>query len=343
MRRATKLAWLTTALFVSLTACGASQGAPSPPPGPPAMGTGTIVLVRGNDLWTMTADGSHSVQLTHEGDQNFANNPAFSPDGSQIAYALHISPSGDNWGGAELHMMAVNGTSDRTLIAAKGKGERAENPAWSADGQAIYYAHDLPIFDANKYTGDTLSVDRVGVATGKGQVVVKGAIYPTTSRSGSLAWVTYDVNTSAFQLQVGAADGSNGHTVLTEKDFQGIYSPRLSPDGTTLVFAGSGRTSSKVASVGVGTRLAAALNPLLPSSAEAHGLPWDPWVIDVDGSGFKKIMNLGSDEQALTWSPDGHDIAMANLSSTYLMRADGGGVHRIVDRGDPGGLDWKGA
>jgi len=343
MRRAGKLTWLAIALLVSLTACGASQDAASAPPGPPAAGTGTIVLVRGNDLWTMTADGSHPVQLTHEGGENFANNPAFSPDGSQIAYALHIAPSGNNWGGAELHVMAVDGSGDRTLVPAKDKGERSENPAWSADGQAIYDAHDLPIFDGNKYTGDTLSIDRVNAATGRAQVVVKGAIFPTTSRSGGLAWVTYNVDTSAFQLQVGSADGSNARTILTDKDFQAIYSPRLSPDGKVLVFAGSGRTGSKVASVGMGTRLAAALNPLLPSSAEAHGLPWDPWVIGVDGTGFKKIMNLGSDEQALTWSPDGQDIAMANLSSTYLMRADGGGVHRIVDRGDPGGLDWKAA
>jgi Tol biopolymer transport system component len=118
-----------------------------------------------------------------------------------------------------------------------------------------------------------------------------------------------------------------------------VYSPELSVDGKTIVFAGSGRTSSKVASAG--KALADALNPLLPGTAEAHGLPWDPWVIGVDGTGLKRLANIGSDEMSLAWSPDGQEIAFSNLSSTYLMRVDGGGLTRLLQRGDPGGIDWR--
>ena len=54
--------------------------------GPPARGMGTIVVVLGDDLYSVRADGTDEQQLTHEANGSFANNPAYSPDGSLIAY-----------------------------------------------------------------------------------------------------------------------------------------------------------------------------------------------------------------------------------------------------------------
>jgi len=308
--------------------------------GPPAVASGTMLIVKGDNIFSMSAGANQDLQLTHESNSNFANNPAFSPDGSLIAYAHHVAPQGNEWGGAELHLMQADGSADKTLVPAKDKGERAETPAWTPDGKAIYFAHDVPLIDqSNRYTGDTLSVDRVDLATGDRQVVVKDAIFPAIGRSGVLSWVIYNTSDSSFKLMAGSLDGSQSKQLLSNKDFQAVYSPELSPDGKTIAFAASGRTNSKLAAVGA--VLADALNPLLPGKAEAHGLPWDPWVINVDGSGLKRLASIGSDEMALAWSPDGQEIAFTNLSSTYLMRGDGSGLTRLLPRGDPGGLDWK--
>jgi Tol biopolymer transport system component len=299
-----------------------------------------MLIVKGDNIFRMTAGSSQDVQLTHETNSNFANNPVFSPDSTLIAYTHHVAPQGNEWGGAELHVMQADGSGEKALVPAKDKGERAENPTWAPDGKSIYFAHDVPLIDqSNRYTGDTLSVDRVDLASGQRQVVIKDAIFPSVGGQGTLSWVIYNTNDSSFRLMVGGLDGSNGKQLLTDKDFQAVYSPELSPDGKTIVFAGSGRTSSKLATVG--TVLATALNPLVPGKAEAHGLPWDPWVLGADGSGLKRLAAIGSDEMALAWSPDGSEIAFTNLSSTYLMRADGGGLTRLLPRGDPGGLDWK--
>jgi Tol biopolymer transport system component len=332
------------ALAALLAACGASGGAgPAQPStaGPPATATGIMAIVKGDNIYLMHADapGAADEQLTHETNSNFANNPAFSPDGSRIAYTHHIAPQGDNWGGAELHVMRADGSDDKTLVPAVAKGERAENPTWTPDGKSIYFAHDIPQIDqSNRYTGDTLTIDSISADGGQPRTVVKDAIFPTISRSGTFAWVMYNVNDSSFKLMVGNLDGSGGKQLLSDKDFQGVYSPELSPDGQTIVFAGDGRTDSKVGVVGL---IAGALNPLIPGAAQAHGLPWDVWSIHVDGSGFKKLASIGSDEMALSWSPDGSEIAFSNLSSTYLMRSDGSGLTRLLQRGDPGGLDWK--
>ncbi len=329
------------ALVVALAACaGGAAGVPSPSTaGPPAVGSGMLLIVRGDNIFSMDADGKQEVQLTHESNSNFANNPAFSPDGSLIAYTHHVAPQGNEWGGAELHVMQADGGGDKTLVPIKSKGERAETPAWTPDGKAIYFAHDVPVIDAsNRYTGDNLTIERIDLAGGEPRVVVKDAIQPTLSASGAFAWLNYNVADSSFKLMVGGMDGSQARQLLSDKDFQAVYSLALSPDGKTVLFAGSGRTNSRVAFSGA---IAAALNPLVPGNAEAHGLPWDPWVIGADGAGLKKLAGIGSDEMSLAWSPDGQLIALSNLSSTYLMRADGSGLTRLLTRGDPGGLSWK--
>ena len=329
-----------------LTACGGgntgvpgySTALPSTV-GKPAKGTGTMVIVNGDNLWTVRADGSHPAQLTHETNGNFANNPVFSPDGRLIAYAYHVAPQGNSWGGSEIHVMHVDGTDDRVLVPAKAKGERAENPAWAPDGKSIYFGHDIPIIDqSNRYTGDTTTIDRVDLATSEQQGVLKDAIFPAISRSGTFAWVDYNMADASFKLVVGRPDGSAGRVLLTQQDFQAVYSPEVSPHGNSIIFSGSGRTGSKVPSAA--NPLAVILNPLVPGVAQAHGLPWDPWIINADGSGLRKLVSMGSDEQALVWSPDGKEVALANLSATYLMRADGTGFTKLLAHGDPGGLDW---
>ena len=332
---------------LTLAACGGgsgssigSDGAVRGASGPPATASGTMLIVKGDNIFSMDAATKQDEQLTHESNSNFANNAVFSPDGTLIAYTHHVAPQGNEWGGAELHVMNADGSGDKTLVPAKDKGERAETPSWTPDGKSIYFAHDVPIIDqSNRYSGDTLSVDKVDLASGDRQVVVKDAIFPSVGKTGILSWVIYNTSDSSFKLMVGGLDGSQGRQLLTQKDFQAVYSPELSPDGKSIVFAGSGRTNSKVASLG--TTIAAALNPLVPGTAEAHGLPWDPWIIGIDGSGLKRLASIGSDEMALAWSPDGQELAFSNLSSTYLMRADGSGLTRLLPRGDPGALDWK--
>lgn len=333
--------------MLALSACGGGgstsigpDGAVTRASGPPATAAGTMLVVKGDNIFSMDLSTKQDVQLTHESNSNFANNPAFSPDGMHIAYTLHVAPQGTEWGGAELHVMNTDGSGDRTLVPAKEKGERAETPAWTPDGKAVYFAHDVPTIDqSNRYTGDTLSIDRVDLLSGDRQVVVKDAIFPSIGRTGTLSWVIFNTSDSSFKLMVGALDGSQGRKLLSQSDFEAVYSPELAPDGKSIVFAGSGRTNAKAA--GAGTILAAALNPLLPGRAEAHGLPWDPWIISVDGSGLKRLASIGSDEMAFVWSPDGQEIAFSNVTATYLMRADGGGLTRLMSRGDPGGLDWR--
>jgi tricorn protease-like protein len=77
-----------------------------------------------------------------------------------------------------------------------------------------------------------------------------------------------------------------------------------------------------------------------PATAEAHGLPWDLWTINVDGSGLRRLTQFYEDLPMATFSPDGKQIAVMGAAGIYLMDSDGGNLRRIDPVGDHGGLDW---
>ncbi len=86
-----------------------------------------------NDVWIMNADGSDPVNLTKGQNQHCAS-PAWSPDGTKIAY-IGDAFDDDQYGG-EVWLMDADGGNPRQLT-----DDPADNlsVSWSADGRSIYY------------------------------------------------------------------------------------------------------------------------------------------------------------------------------------------------------------
>lgn len=78
---------------------------------------------------------------------------------------------------------------------------------------------------------------------------------------------------------------------------------------------------------------------ILPIAA-AHGLPWDLWTVNTDGTGLRRLTTLYEDLPMAVFSPDGKQLAVMALGGIYLMDADGSRLRRIDPVGDHGGLDW---
>jgi hypothetical protein len=74
------------------------------------------------EVWTMAADGSGPVQLTHNALHD--EGPAWSPDGSQLAYT-----SGPDNRHGDIHVMTPAGKELRTLTSYAGPDE---SPDWQA-------------------------------------------------------------------------------------------------------------------------------------------------------------------------------------------------------------------
>ena len=96
--------------------------------------------VDGNlEIYKMAPDGSNQVNLTNDNASD--SEPAFSPDGSQIAFVSNRLIDGQD-NGLFLYVMNADGSNVRKLTQENG----ARHPDWSADGKVIVYSNSNDIF-----------------------------------------------------------------------------------------------------------------------------------------------------------------------------------------------------
>ncbi|HET9224668.1 MAG TPA: LpqB family beta-propeller domain-containing protein [Roseiflexaceae bacterium] len=305
-----------------------------------------LILVRQGNLWR--SDGSQAPlrQLTYNAADSFAQNPAISPDGKQVAYVTLIQPSAT----AELPVP----TSALFVINIDGSGARqvwkpAEGllgmPAWAPDGRSLYVAAN-GVKSVGSTSGQQLQIVRVDLASGGTQSVLDNTLDPTFSRDGGrMAFLQLGQDGFTMSLLAANADGSGAQVLIDGKQFQGFFAPRFSPDGKRLVVAAIGgpQTDDRgnpVSPPSGATPLDRLLALLAPATAEAHGLPWDLWAINVDGSGLRRLTQFYEDLPMAVFSPDGKQIAVMGAGGIYLLDADGANLRRIDPVGDHGGLDW---
>ena len=115
-------------------------------------------------------------------------------------------------------------------------------------------------------------------------------------------------------ISVVNTDGTGLRSVIDD-DGQGwtYMSPAWSPDGKQIAF-GSSRDGG-----------------------------WDIYVVNVDGSGLRRLTSHGARDDSPAWSPDGSRIAFTSDRDgdfeIHVMNADGSDVHRVTDHpaedGDP--------
>ncbi len=112
---------------------------------------------RAADVYTMSDSGNNTRRLTT--DSLYKSHPVFSPDGSQIAFAVElVKPGGKPWEPQqtlELFLMNADGSSAVQLTDYK---HISTQPSWSPDGSRIAFAsthaHGIEIYVMDIVSGD---------------------------------------------------------------------------------------------------------------------------------------------------------------------------------------------
>ena len=191
-------------------------------------------------------------------------------------------------------------------------------------------------------------MDRVSASGGKTVKVLDDARAGAPSPDGKkIAYYKLDAQAYASSLWVANMDGSAAKMLVDTQTFSALSGARFSPDGQTILFTASGAPKKKLPGV---TQLrlreedSCAVEILFTcwvETASAHGLPWDLWLANLDGSKFTRLTEIGADSPSPAWSSDGKFIAFFEASGIYVVDREKKIVYPVTNRGGYGGFDWK--
>lgn len=321
---------------------------------PAALFDGQLVVARDDGIMLVAA--GQRKQLFKADPGGSVKDPAFSPDGMMVAFA-YAPPRPKVQPGrpiveqllySDVMIVGADGSNLRAAARHDVPGSILEMPAWSPDGKAIYYSYYAPTYKGNELVDELLEVRKRGL---DGQVeptsAIKNASNVQLSRDGKwMAYVNEDQN-EGQSLRVMPAAGGVERTLVRADRFSSVLAPRFSPDGNTIAFSAADVAPAR----GPGTPAAAqprALGSLdllrvlvVPSSAEAHGLPWEIWTVPTNGGPLKQLTRLQEDAPYAQWSSNGARILVYGAGGLYMVDVATGTSRTLTSDGSHGGMDWQ--
>ena len=255
-----------------------------------------MTSTHGFDVFLQRVGGSNAQNLTSDSPEDDTQ-PAYSPDGKQIAFRSERDGGG-------LFIMGGTGESAVRLTAA------GYNPAWSPDGREIVYATE-GVTDPTRRSSRS-ELWRVGVASRQARRIFEGdAVQPSWSPNGRrIAYWGLPAGSARRAIWTIPAEGGRPVRVSPDDDFY-YWNPVWAPDGEHLYFISNRSGSMNLWRV--------------PISEGSGKVRWEPEALTAPApsSGFLSI------------SADGLRIAYAtDMSWSNLERMDFDPVTGEVS-GDP--------
>lgn len=344
---------------LALAACKSAASTPTPaaafPFTPRVLATtapGVVVPALKGKFVFSPGDGSLLVQdagstdarmIFDPKDGTYADFPAFSPDGKQIAFSTSsIKPDGTFQ--YDIRVMSADGSNARVLVVPDNPKGMFAHPTWSPDGKDILFTQSYPA----EPNGEHSEIDRANAAGVAIQRVIDDALDGELSPDGKkLAYYKFDAKSFALSLWIANANGSGAKMLVDTQSFSALQSARFPPDSQTILFAASGPPKKKLPGTArlqtseSGSCALSFLFMCLVESAYAHGLPWDLWTTNLEGTKFEQVTQLGADSPYAAWSTDGKLIALYDSSGLYIVDRDKKTVFPISNKGGYGSFDWR--
>lgn len=247
-----------------------------------------------------------------------------------LAYAPPPPEGEINFGFTGLYLMSADGSALTPLLAPGVEEELFFDPAWSADGESIYYAHIEPL-EVETYTFMT-TLERLHVATGQMDVIAEGGIWPRMSPDGTmLAYVQVEPKTQRNALVISDPDGANVSMLVGAEQFTAVDAPVFSPDGQMLYFsAAENQTSRSWWEILTGVQVAA-----------AHNLPSDWYRVPAAGGEPERLTEMNVAGLYGRFAPDHTPyFAFASQEGIYQMSGDGEDLQKLQEGTFTASLAW---
>jgi Tol biopolymer transport system component len=263
-----------------------------------------------SDIYVMNPDGTGLSNLTNN--EAWDKAPAWSPDGSRIAFVREVSKDSESSPVETVYLMDADGSNAMHLT-------EGANPSWSPQGDRILFERDtgtnrLDIFVIDvDGTGETNltnapSWDSSPAWSPDESRIVFASNRHETPDSCDDEGRPEDCNLEIWVMNV---DGSDPVRLTNEPGIDAF--PDWSPDGTRIVFhtARDGNLSS--------------------------GEGFEVYVMNVDGTNQLNVTNHPSLDGHPNWTPDGARIVFISNrdddpldNDIYLINPDGTNLTRLT-------------
>jgi Tol biopolymer transport system component len=294
----------------------ASGGQPTPP---------NILAPIGRQVGWLNFDAPRPRLLTSLQSPVIASDVAALPGSAQAVVA---TSEGD------LLALDLSTAQLSTLVARTDAGESLGAPAWSPNGFGLVFQRQDFSVAGLVYPGASSTtypsrIDAVQPDGSARHVLIADGRQPAPAPDGShIAFLR--ASAEGVSLHVWS-DGLD-QTLIPEGRFADLAYPRYAPQGDRIAFAAPGALPY----TGGPMLLAASLRP----TALAHGVPWDVWLVNADGSGSHRLAELGADDGSITWSPDGSQLFVYGGTGSFLIDAASGAVTSLPYISGYGATAW---
>jgi TolB protein len=274
----------------------------------------------------------------------------WSPDGQKL---LYVNPSGSS--GDSLRVSDVSGEDEREVVPLAG-GIHLHWPAWSADGQSIYYVRSVA-----SQNMEPSEIYRVPISGGSPEAVVattRRAVNPWPAKDGSGLLYSANLTSSELALWWLPAKGSAVRVTTGAGDYM---EARMSADKRTLIAAfNQDRRSLVVVGLAEGSPsdvraltqgssgdfdpAAAPSGDRLAFSSSRNGNR-HIWTSRLDGTDAREVTTGDTVDEHPAWSPDSSTIAFVSSRGTaraiWLVAPDGSGLRKLIDAQVIDQLTWS--
>ncbi|MEO6759639.1 MAG: LpqB family beta-propeller domain-containing protein, partial [Saprospiraceae bacterium] len=296
--------------------------------------------------------GEPLQQVTHADLPNSDDQPAFSPDGTRIAFFRSFGATR-----REVFVVGANGGEPKQLTWDK---RQIFGLAWTGDGREIVYATNR---------GGGMALWRISAAGGTPERITVPSLNPTapaTSRQGDRLAYTESYTDSNIYLYEGAGFGNRtvpaafGEPVPFLNSSRDDHSQQFSPDGQQIVFI-SMRTGSE--ELWLSNRTGRELRQLTNFNGSPTGTPrWSPdgrsiafdtrvtgnaeiFVVSTEGGPPRNVTNSASYDATPSWSRDGKwlyfasDRGTVGVTDMWKQPVGGGPAIRLTSSGGSEGYE----
>ena len=318
---------------------------PTPTVGERAPLEGRAVVTRDVEIVVMEGGASRTVFKAPTGGS--VKDPAWSPDGKQIAFAFappRPTPAAgttpkiaDQLLVSDIIVVDADGGNARAAVTHDAPGAILETPTWTPDGKALLFSYYAPKYNGEQLVAETVEIRRRDLAAGATTTVALNGSSPSASRDGKLVVFVGEDPARGPSLKVVGADGMGERELVKPEQFAALLAPRFSPDDKQIAFSAAALARADRSSGGL-----AVLRELLePRAAFAHGLPWEIYTVPAAGGDARQLTQLGEDTPYSAWSADGARLLVYGGVGMYVVDARTGGTKAVSQEGAHGGMDWR--